>query len=154
MTTLPGFKNEPNLDWSEANGLFHRLKYWKRKCESLIHGPLYEVPEEQQCHFLIHWSGDTGADLVEKWTMDGGLTEDSKKKLENYWTLFKQHVAFKSNGLIAVVELKHLFQESMTLDKFHTRTRILMEEAEFPTNAMKQRMVRDTVIAGITDDKI
>ena len=37
-----------------------------------------------------------------------------------------------------------LFQGSMTLEEFHTRTRIPMEEAEFPTNAMKQRMLRDT----------
>ena len=29
-----------------------------------------------------------------------------------------------------------------------------MEVEEFPTNAMKQRMLRDTIIAGITDDKI
>ena len=42
----------------------------------------------------------------------------------------------------------------MTLEKFHTRARILMEEVEFPSNAMKQRMQRGTVIAGITDDKI
>ena len=86
--------------------------------------------------------------------MDGRLTEDSKKKLESYWTLFEQHITPKSNGLIAVVELKHLFQGSIILEKFHTRARILMEESEFPTNAMKQRMLRDTVITGITDDKI
>ena len=29
-----------------------------------------------------------------------------------------------------------------------------MEEAEFPTNVMKQKMLRDTIFAGITDDKI
>ena len=120
----------------------------------MIHGPLYEVPEEQQCHFLIYWLGDPDADLVEKWTMDGRLTKDSKKNLESYWTLFKQYITPKSNGLIAVVELKHLFQGSMTLEEFNTRARILIEEAEFPTNAMTQRMLRDTVIIGITDDKI
>ena len=86
--------------------------------------------------------------------MDGRVTEDSKKKLEIYWTLFKQHITPKSNGLIAVVELKCVFQGLMTLDEFNTRTRILMEEAEFPTNAMKHRILRDAVIAGITDDKI
>ena len=37
---------------------------------SLIHGPLYEVPKEKQCHFLIYWSGDTDANLMGKWTMD------------------------------------------------------------------------------------
>ena len=42
----------------------------------------------------------------------------------------------------------------MTLEEFHARARILMEEAEYPTNAMKQRMLRDTVITGITDDNI
>ena len=77
-----------------------------------------------------------------------------KKKLESYWTLFKQHITPKSNGLTAVVELKCLFQGSMTLEEFHTRSRILMEEAEFPTNAMKQRMLRDVVTSGLNYDKI
>ena len=86
--------------------------------------------------------------------MDRRLTKDFKKKLESYWTLFEQHITPKLNGLIAVVEQKCLFQGSMTLEEFHTRARILMEEAEFSTNAIKQRMLRDTVIAGITDDKI
>ena len=65
--------------------------------------------------FLIYWLGNTGASLMEKWTMDGRLTEDLKKKLESYWTLFKQHITPKSNGLLAVVELICLFQGSMTL---------------------------------------
>ena len=129
MATLPVIENGPKLDWTEDNRLFHRFNYQKRKCKSLIHGPLYEVPEEQQCHFLIYWSGNTGADLVEKWTMGGRLTKDLKKKLKSYWTLFEQHIAPRSNGLIAVVELKHLFQRSITLEEFHTRARILMEEA-------------------------
>ena len=59
--------------------------------------------------------------------------------MESYWTLFEQHIAPKSNGLIAVVEIKCLFQGSMTLEEFYTRARILMEEAEFPMYAMKQR---------------
>ena len=154
MATLPDIANGLKLDWTDDNGLFHRFKCWKRKCQSLIHWQLYEVPEDQQCHFLIYWLGDTGADLVKKWTMNGRLTEDSKKKLESYWTLFEQCITTKSYGLIAVVELKHLFQGSMTLEEFNTRARILMEEAKFPTNAMKQRMLRDTVITGTTDDKI
>ena len=63
---------------------FHKFKSWKRKCKSLIHGQLYDVPEEKQCHFLIYWSGNTGASLLEKWTMDGRLTNDMKKKLISY----------------------------------------------------------------------
>ena len=48
--------------------------------------------------------------------MDGRLTKDLENKLESYWTLFDQHIAPKSNGLIAVLELKHLFQGSITLE--------------------------------------
>ena len=83
MATLPGIENGPKLDWTEDNGLFQRIKCWKRKGKSLIHGLLYEVPEEQQCHFLIYWLGSTVANLGEKWTVDGRLTKDSNKKLES-----------------------------------------------------------------------
>ena len=84
--------------------------------------------------------------------------EDSPKILKRSWEVIghcsSNTLHPNSNGMIAVVELKCLFQGSMTLEEFHTSARILMEEAEFPTNAMKQKMLRDTVIAGITDDKI
>ena len=38
-----------------------------------------------------------------------------KKKLRTYWQLFEDYTKPKSNSLIAVVELKRLFQGSMTL---------------------------------------
>ena len=84
--------------------------------------------------------------------------EDSQKILKRSWKVIGHCLSNtldpSQNGLIVVVELKHLFQGSMTLEEFHTRARILMKEAEFPTNAMKQWMLTDTVITEITDDKI
>ena len=53
-----------------------------------------------------------------------------------------------SNSLIAVVELKRLFQGFITLEQFVTKATLLMDEVRYPAG-QKDRMVHDTLIAGI-----
>ena len=59
----------------------------------------------------------------------------------------------QTNQLIAVVELKHLFQGSMTLEDFHTKALHLVTQAGHE-GATKERVLRDTTISGISSDKI
>ena len=59
-------------------------------------------------------------------------------------TLFEEHIAPKSNTLIAVVELKRLFQGSMSLEDFHTKALCLVKEAEYPEGDTHDCILRDT----------
>ena len=91
-----------------------------------------------------------------QWTADGKITDDdeeatSKKKLRTYWQLFEDYTKPRSNSLIAVVELKRLFQGSMTLEQFVTKATLLVDEARYPAGH-KDRMVCDTLIAGISNN--
>ena len=56
----------------------------------------------------------------------------------------------RSNSLIGVVELKRLFQGSMTLDQFVTKATFAVDEVGYPAG-QKNRMVCDTLIAGISN---
>ena len=75
----------------------------------------------------------------------------SKNKFRTYWQLFEDYTKPRLNSLIAVVELKRLFQCSMTSEQFVTKATLLVDEARYPAR-QKGRMVHDTLIAGICND--
>ena len=89
--------------------------------------------------------GEEGSKLISQWTAEGKITDDdaevtSKKKHKPYWQLFKDYAKPRSNSLIAVVELKRLFQGSMTLEQFVTKATLLVDAAGYPARH-KDRMV-------------
>ena len=51
------------------------------------------------------------------------------------------------------MELKQLFQGTLSLEDFHTRTLRLVTQAGYEGDA-KDRVLRDTIISGLTSDKI
>ena len=82
-----------------------------------------------KCNYIIYYSGDIGMELVEKWEIEGKIHDGNRNTINRYFELFKEH---KSNTLIAVMELKRLFQGSMSLEDFHTKALCLLKEAEYP----------------------
>ena len=93
-------------------------------------------------------------ELVEKWEIERKITDANRNNINRYFDLFEEHIAPRSNGLIAVVELKRLFQDSMNLEDFHTKALRLVKEAEYPEGDTWERILRDTLISGLASDKI
>ena len=100
--------------------------------EILFRGPLNTANDAVKCNYIIYWSGKPGMDLVDKWEIEGKITDASQNQIDRYFTLFEEHISPKSNALIAIVELKRLFQGSMSLEDFHTKALRLVKEAEYP----------------------
>ena len=121
--------------------------------EVLFKGPLSEATETIQCNYMIYWSGDHGMDLVDKWTTEGKITDDNKNQLNTYWKQFEEYIHPQTNQLIAVVELKQLFQGTLSLEDFHTRALRLVTQAGYEGDP-KDQVLRDTVISGLASDKI
>ena len=121
--------------------------------EVLFQGPLNGVNEAVKCNYVIYWSGDHGMDLVDKWTTEGKITDSTKNTLKIYWDRFEKYIHPQTNKLLAVVELKQLFQGTMSLEDFHTKDLRLVKQAGYEGDA-KDRVLRDTIISGITSEKI
>ena len=135
----------PKMDWTRDNGLYQRFNVFKERCIDILSGPLHAIPEENQVYYLRYWMGEEGSKLISQWAAEVKITDDdeevtSKKKLRTYWQLFKDYAKPRSNSLIAVVELKRLFQGSMTLEQFVTKATLLVDEAGYPARH-KGRMV-------------
>ena len=68
--------------------------------------------------------------------------------------MFEEHISPKSNTLIAIVELKRLFQGSVSLEDFHTKALCLVKLTVYPEGDTHDRVLRDMLISGIFSDKI
>ena len=92
-------------------------------------------------------------ELVDKWTTEGKINDGNKEQQNTYWTQFENYIHPQTNQLIAVVELKQLFQGSLSLEDFHTKALRLVQQAGYEGDA-RDRVLRDTIISGLTSDKI
>ena len=130
MAHLAGIDKGPLLDWTDDNGLMECFKKWNKKVEVLFRGPLANANDPVKCNYIIYWSCEIGMELVDKWEIKGKIVDGNRNNINRYFELFEEHIAPKSNALIAVVELKRLFQGSMSLEDFHTKALRLVKEAE------------------------
>ena len=121
--------------------------------EVLFSGPLNGVAEGVKCNYVIYWSGDHGMDLVDKWTTEDKINNGNKNTLATYWKQFEEYIHPQTNQLIAVVELKQLFQGTLSLEDFHTKALRLVTQAGYEEDA-KEQVLRDTIISGLASDKI
>ena len=121
--------------------------------EVLFKGPPNEVTEAVKCNYVIYWSGHHGMDPVEKWTTEGKINDANKETLNTYWQQFEEYIHPQTNKLIAVVELKRLFQGTMSLEGFHTKATRLVTQASYEGDA-KDQVLRDTIISGISSEKV
>ena len=153
MAHLTGIDKGPEMYWTNDNDLDECYKKWKKKVEVLFKGPLNSAIDAIKCNYIIYWSGDHGMDLVDKWEGEGKIDDTNRNTLVTYWNLFEEYIHPQTNQLIAVVELKHLFQGSMTLEHFHTKALCLVKQAGHE-GATKERVLRDTIISEISSDKI
>ena len=122
--------------------------------EILFQGPLTNANDAVKCNYIIYWSGETGMELVDKWETEEKITDDNRNQIARYFKLFEEHISPKSNALITIVKLKRLFQESMSLEDFHTKALRLVKEAKYPEGATQNRVLQDTIISGLASDKI
>ena len=153
MSHLVGIDKGPVMDWTNDSGLDECYRKWKKQVEVLFRGPLNGVTEAVKCNYMIYWSGDHGMDLVDKWTTEGKINDGNKEMLNTYWKHFEQYIHPQANQLIAVVELKRLFQGPLSLEDFHTKAMRLVTQAGYEGDANDQ-VLRDTIISGIASDKI
>ena len=153
MTHLVGIDKGPVMDWTNDIGLGERYRKWKKQVEVLFKGPLNTVGEGVKCNYIIYWSGDHGMELVDKWTAEGKITDANKETQNTYWALFEGYIHPQTNQLLAVVELKRLFQGSLSLEDFHTKALRLVADAGY-TGAAKDKVLRDNIISGLASDKI
>ena len=60
------------------------------------------MPMTQSNVYIIYWSGEVGMELVDKWEIGGKIYDGNRNQIDGYFELFEEHIAPKSNALIAI----------------------------------------------------
>ena len=101
MVSLAEINLGPTMDWTCDNGIYEHFLIWKAQVEHLLQGPLHELAEEQQVHYLCIWSGTEGNKLTEKFKAEGSIIStgayQNDSKLDAYWNCSK--TVLKMNGV-------------------------------------------------------
>ena len=132
MAHLAGINKGEVWDWTDDNDLLEHFRKWRKNVEILFQSPLNTANNGVKCNYVIYWSGETGMEFVDKWETEGKITDANRDEVNRYFTLSEEHISPKSNALIMIVELKRLFQGSMSLEDFHTKALRLVKEGEYP----------------------
>ncbi|KAK3735267.1 hypothetical protein QZH41_001046 [Actinostola sp. cb2023] len=93
--------------------------------------------------------GERGIELFNSWD----LQEDEQKKLKHYWEGFESAVKPHSNELMAAWELYNLNQGNMSIEEFISRLRLLVKEANYPTD-QQDRFLRDYFVFGMSSTRV
>ena len=155
MAHLAGIDKGPVLDWIDDNGLLEQLPDLEEKGGNSV---LWSTPcSRQMVSNAITSSiglGKPGMELVDKWETEGKLTEVNGNNINWYFELFEEHISPNSNTLIAIVELKRLFQGTLSLEDFHTKALRLVKEAKYPKGDVRNWVLWDMIISSLASDKI
>ena len=85
------------------SGIYKHFLSWKVQVEHVLQGPLHELAEEQQVHYLWIWSGTEGNKLIERFKAEGSIistgVDQTDNKLDTYWNCFQS--ALKMNGIFS-----------------------------------------------------
>ena len=63
---------------------------------SIPSGPLNTAGDGVKCNYIIYWSGETGMELVDKWEIEGKITDANRNNIARYFELFEEHISPKS----------------------------------------------------------
>ena len=136
----------PVMNW-DASNLAEEWKKFKLHVELIFKGPLKSKSEEEQVSYLLLWIGQQGRDVYKTWT---GISEENAKKLETYYTRFKNHVQPKLNPIFARYCFNNEVQGSDSIDAFVTRLKNKAEDCSFTE---KENMIRDRIVFGCYNEK-
>ncbi|MET0104994.1 MAG: RNase H-like domain-containing protein [Sedimenticola sp.] len=134
------------MNW-DASNLPEEWQKFKLHVSLIFTGPLKSKTEEEQVSYLLLWVGQKGREIYKTWS---GISEADAKKLDTYYTRFKNYVQPKLNPIFARCLFNNEKQGSDNIDVFVTRLKTKAIDCNF---AERDNMIRDRIVAGCTSEK-
>ena len=126
----------------------YRHSFWSSPCYTWRKPGTLSSLLDGRRRFKTYFPMDCIEGKITRWQIQRQHQKRSSEHIGNFLrTIWSQD----QTVVIAVIELKWLFQGSMTLKQFITKATFLMDEAGYPARH-NDRMVCDTLIAGISYD--
>ena len=137
----------PRMDWESSN-IPDSWEKFKAHVELIFKGPLKRKTEEDQIAYLLLWVGDKGREIHRTWK----IPQEQLKKIDFYYTGFKNYVSPKLNPIFARYKFHNEVQRTDSFTAFLTRLHVSVKDCDYGTNA--DEMIRDRIVFGINSSKI
>ena len=137
----------PRMDWESSN-LPDSLEKFKAHVQLIFKGPLKGKTEEYQIAYLLLWVGDKGREIHRTWK----IPPEQLKKIDFYYTGFKNYVSHKLNPIFARYKFHNEVQGTDSFTAFLTHLRVSVKDCDYGTNA--DEMIRNRIVFGINSSKI
>ena len=117
----------------------------------MFQGPLSGKTEKTQCAFLLIWLGKKGRDIFSTFTISAEETD----KIGAYISKFGEYFSPQSNTVFS----RYLFhkrdqRDGETIDQYITELKLLARECEYSTTELKEEMIRDRLVSGISSARV
>lgn len=137
---------QPQMNWGSTN-LPDEWQKFEEHATLIFYGPLLEKREEQKVSYHLIWVESRGREVCQTW---GDISAEDQKKLETYYTRFRNYVQLKLNPIFARFKFYNETQGSDNFDSFLTRLRIRVRDCQFDKS---EEMIRDRIVFGINNPK-
>ena len=129
---MPYIEN-PKMDLTVNNALYHRFLKWKLKCENILECELTALPECQKCKKVIVWSGDFWMDQYVSW----GLSKN-EMTLDTIWERFEDFCKLQSSEVWAQFDLLIGFhQGNKSVNKWYNAVQAQVNLTKYPPESVK-----------------
>ena len=134
---IPGmfmpYIEDPKMDWTVNDGLYHRFLKWHLKCENILESELAALPEYHKCKKVISWSGDFGMDQYVSW----GLPSD-ELTLNTIWGKFEEFCKPQPSEVHAQFDLLTSFRQgNHSADEWYNTVQAQVNLAKYPPESAK-----------------
>ena len=142
------FVQGPKMDWTEDPDLHRCFREWREETELLVDTALLHIKDKTiKMKFVILWAGK------EARTYLNTLSEEKKDSLQTLLNTLEEWMRPKADEIAAYTQLRALNQGNKTLSTYIQDVRRLVDLCNLDCNADKDKLIRNSVIAGINSTK-
>ena len=142
------FIQGPKMDWTEDPDLHRCFREWREETELLVDTALSHIKDKTiKLKFVTLWAGK------EARTYLSTLKEEKKDSLQTLLNTLEEGMRPKADVIAACTQLRALNQGNKTLSMYIQEIRRLVDLCNLNWNADKEKLIRNSIVAGINSTK-
>ena len=136
------------MDWTEDPDLHRCFREWREETELLVNTALLHIKDKTtKLKFVTLWAGK------EARTYLSTLSEEKKDSLQTLLNTLEEWTRPKADEIAAYTQLRALNQGNKTLSMYSQEVRRLVDLCNLDCTADKEKLIRNSIIAGINSTK-
>ena len=138
------FVQGPKMDWTEDPDLHRCFREWREETELLVDTALAHIKDKStKLKFVTLWAEKEARTYLKT------LSEEKKDSLQTMLNMLEEWMRPKADEIATYTELRALSQGNKTLSTYIQEVRRLVDLCNLDCNADKEKLIRNSIIAGV-----